>query len=71
MKLYKDGHEAYVEKDQVELFITDGWSKTEPKVVDEELSEDSDESLEGSEDSEESYDDSGKTGKIRRPIKKK
>lgn len=72
MKLYKDEHEAYVEKDQIDLFIADGWSKTkseldpevESETDDEELSEDSGESSEGS-------DDSGKTGKIRRPIKKK
>jgi len=30
MKVYKDGHEVYIEKDQLEIFLGHGWSKTKP-----------------------------------------
>lgn len=36
MILYKDEHEAYVDKDQVELFLKDGWSKEKPESGDQE-----------------------------------
>ena len=65
MKLYKDGHEVYAEKDQVELLIEDGWSKVKPskKVVQPEPEEttddeimDDEEVIEGDESEEETED---------------
>jgi len=32
MKLYKDGHEAYADKEQVALFLESGWSKDKPSA---------------------------------------
>ena len=38
MYLYKDGMVCYADKDQIELFLADGWSKEAPaEVVDEEV----------------------------------
>lgn len=70
MKLYKDGHEVYAEKEQVSLLVEDGWSKTKPEVVEEEL-EDQDEGSEETDESGESEDSATGSGKktIRKPKK--
>jgi len=42
MHLYKDGMVCYADKDQVELFIADGWSNEKPveeEVIEEEVIE--------------------------------
>jgi hypothetical protein len=76
MKLYKGEHEVEAEKDQVALFLADGWSKT--PVVEEESTDlneldeaddsddlDASEESEGSEESEEKP--AVKTGRSKLP----
>ena len=77
MKLYKNGHEIYAEKDQVELLIEDGWSKVKPskKAAKPEPEETEDEIMDDEEvieddESEEETEDGGESSEPQAAPKK-
>ena len=63
MRMYKDGSEVYVNKEQIDLMIKSGWSKEAPSKVDEADEPD----LDGTETDETDETD---TKSVKAPVKK-